>query len=128
MNDCLVIYIKRDIACSIDNETIIHWKKIKTHKKTIVNFMYLRIFFIDVVINILISLFIRLHNLYFLRNTLRKILETANKDNNNNNNNKQCEPMFFWTLMWANVAKVVMKNMHVSPIASGIDQWLVGWV
>ena len=60
--------------------------------------MYLRIFFIDVVINILISLFIRLHNLYFLRNTLRKILETANKDNNNNNNNnnnKQCEPMFF---------------------------------
>ena len=22
MNDCLVIYIKRDVACSIDNETI----------------------------------------------------------------------------------------------------------
>ena len=56
--------------------------------------MYLRIFFIDIVINILISLFIRLHNLYFLRNTLRKILETDN-NNNNNNNNKQYEPMFF---------------------------------
>ena len=29
--------------------------------------------------------------------------------------------------MWANVAKVVMKIMHVSPIASGIDPW-IGWL
>ena len=24
MNDCLVVYIKRDVTCNIDNETIIH--------------------------------------------------------------------------------------------------------
>ena len=35
--------------------------------------MYLRVFFIVVVVNIWIYLFIRLYNLYFLKNILRKI-------------------------------------------------------
>ena len=65
--------------------------KNKNSQKDNYKFYVFAYFFIDVVVNILISLFIRLHNLYFLKNTLRKILET----DNNNNNNKQYEPMFF---------------------------------
>ena len=34
MNDCLVVYIERDVTCSIDNETIMHqFQNIKTHKR-----------------------------------------------------------------------------------------------
>ena len=33
MNDYLVVYIERNVACSIDNETIIHrFQNIKTRK------------------------------------------------------------------------------------------------
>ena len=33
MNDCLVVYIERDVTCSIDNETIMQWfQNIKTHR------------------------------------------------------------------------------------------------
>ena len=53
MNDCLIVYIERDITCSIDNKTIIQrFQNIKTHKKVIVNFIYLHIFFISVIVNI----------------------------------------------------------------------------
>ena len=53
MNDCLIVYIERDITCSIDNKTIIQrFQNIKTHKKVIVNFIYLHVFFISVVVNI----------------------------------------------------------------------------
>ena len=76
MNDCLIVYIERDVAYNIDNETIIQrFQNIKTYKKVIVNFIYLHVFFISVVVNIWISLFIKLYNLCFLRNTLRKFLE-----------------------------------------------------
>ena len=45
MNDCLVVYIKRDVTCNINNETIMQqFQNMKTRKKTIVNFMYLRVF------------------------------------------------------------------------------------
>ena len=43
----------------------------------IVNFLYFCVFFIVIVVNIWISLFIRLNNVCFLRNTLRKILRVA---------------------------------------------------
>ena len=34
MNDCLVVYIKEDVVCSIDNETIMQrFQNMKTHKK-----------------------------------------------------------------------------------------------
>ena len=34
MNDCLVMYIEKDIACSIDNEPIIQrFQKMKTRRK-----------------------------------------------------------------------------------------------
>ena len=34
MNDCLVVYIERDIACSIDNETIMQrFQNMKTHRR-----------------------------------------------------------------------------------------------
>ena len=34
MNDCLVMYIEKDVACNIDNETIIQrLQKMKTRKK-----------------------------------------------------------------------------------------------
>ena len=34
MNDCLVVYIEKDVACSIDNETIMQrFQNMKTHKK-----------------------------------------------------------------------------------------------
>ena len=34
MNDYLVVYIKRDVDCSIDNETIMHrFQNIKTRRK-----------------------------------------------------------------------------------------------
>ena len=34
MNDCLVVYIERDINCSIDNEIIMQqFQNMKTHKK-----------------------------------------------------------------------------------------------
>ena len=33
MNDCLVVYIERDVACSIDNEIIMHWfQNMKTRR------------------------------------------------------------------------------------------------
>ena len=53
MNDCLVVYIERDVTCRIDNETIMQrFQNMKTCKRQIVNFMYLRVFFIIVVVNI----------------------------------------------------------------------------
>ena len=34
MNDCLVVYIERDVACNIDNETIIQQlQNIKTPRR-----------------------------------------------------------------------------------------------
>ena len=34
MNDCLIVYIEKDIACSIDNETIMQrFQNMKTHRK-----------------------------------------------------------------------------------------------
>ena len=34
MNDCLVVYIEKDIVCSIDNETIMQeFQNMKTHKR-----------------------------------------------------------------------------------------------
>ena len=34
MNDCLIVYIERDVACSIDNETIIQrFQNIKTRRR-----------------------------------------------------------------------------------------------
>ena len=34
MNDCLVIYIKRNLVCNIDNETIMQrFQNMRTHKK-----------------------------------------------------------------------------------------------
>ena len=34
MNDCLAVYIERDVAYSIDNETIMHrFQNMKTHRK-----------------------------------------------------------------------------------------------
>ena len=39
------MYIKRDVTCNINNETIMQqFQNMKTRKKTIVNFMYLRVF------------------------------------------------------------------------------------
>ena len=42
MNDCLVVYIERDVACSINNDTIMH--RFQNMKTAIVNFIYLRVF------------------------------------------------------------------------------------
>ena len=34
MNDCLVVYIERDVACSIDNITIMQrFQNMKTHRR-----------------------------------------------------------------------------------------------
>ena len=34
MNDCLVVYIERDVTCSIDNKTIMQrFQNMKTHRK-----------------------------------------------------------------------------------------------
>ena len=34
MNDCLIVYIERDVACSIDNETIMQqFKNMKTRRR-----------------------------------------------------------------------------------------------
>ena len=34
MNDFLIVYIERDVTCSIDNETIMHrFQNMKTRKK-----------------------------------------------------------------------------------------------
>ena len=34
MNDCLIVYIEREVACSTDNETIIQqFQNMKTHKR-----------------------------------------------------------------------------------------------
>ena len=34
MNDCLVVYIERDVACSIDNETIMQrFQNMKTRRR-----------------------------------------------------------------------------------------------
>ena len=34
MNDCLFVYIKRDVTCSIDNETIMQqFQNMKTHRR-----------------------------------------------------------------------------------------------
>ena len=34
INDCLIVYIERDVACSIDNETIIQrFQNIKTRRR-----------------------------------------------------------------------------------------------
>ena len=45
MNDCLVVYIERDVICNIDNEIIMQqFQNMKTRKKKIVNFMYLHVF------------------------------------------------------------------------------------
>ena len=34
MNDCLIVYIEKDVACSIDNETIIQrFQNMKTRKR-----------------------------------------------------------------------------------------------
>ena len=34
MNDCLVVYIEKDVACSIDNETIMQrFQNMKTRRK-----------------------------------------------------------------------------------------------
>ena len=34
MNDCLMVYIEKDVACSIDNETIMQrFQNIKTRKR-----------------------------------------------------------------------------------------------
>ena len=34
MNDCLIVYIERDVTCSIDNETIIQrFQNIKTRRR-----------------------------------------------------------------------------------------------
>ena len=46
----------------------------KTKWKAIVNFMYLRVFFIVIVVNLQNFLFIRLYTLCLLRNTQKKIL------------------------------------------------------
>ena len=79
MNDCLVVYIKRYVTCSINNETIMHqfqnMKLVEGNCKFYV-FVYFIFIFIVVVVNIWISPFIKLYNLYFLRNILRKISET----------------------------------------------------
>ena len=45
MNDCLVVYIERDVTCNIDNEIIMQqFQNMKTRKKIIVNFIYLYVF------------------------------------------------------------------------------------
>ena len=45
MNDCLVVYIEKDVTCNIDNEIIMQqFQNIKTCKKKFVNFMYLHVF------------------------------------------------------------------------------------
>ena len=46
------------------------WKLVKGNRKL---YVFACFFIVVVVVNIWISLFIRLYNLYFLRNTLRKI-------------------------------------------------------
>ena len=34
MNDCLIVYIKKDVACSIDNETIVQrFQNMKTRRR-----------------------------------------------------------------------------------------------
>ena len=34
MNDCLIVYIEKDVACSIDNETIMQrFRNMKTHRR-----------------------------------------------------------------------------------------------
>ena len=34
MNDCLIVYIEKDIACNIDNETIVQqFQNMKTHRR-----------------------------------------------------------------------------------------------
>ena len=34
MNDCLIVYIERDVACSIDNETMMQrFQNMKTHRR-----------------------------------------------------------------------------------------------
>ena len=73
MNDCLVVYIERDVAWALIMKLLCNdfkiWKLVEGNCK----FYVFTCFFIVVVVNIWISLFIRLCNLYFLRNTLKKI-------------------------------------------------------
>ena len=34
MNDCLIVYIERDVTCNIDNETIVQqFQNMKTHRR-----------------------------------------------------------------------------------------------
>ena len=64
MNDCLVVYIKRDVTCIIDNDIIMHWFQIiwKFVKDNCKLYVFTFFFFIIiVVVNIWISLFIKLY-------------------------------------------------------------------
>ena len=34
MNDCLIVYIEKDVACNIDNETMMQrFQNMKTHRR-----------------------------------------------------------------------------------------------
>ena len=47
MNDCMIVYIKRDITCSIDNETIMHWfQNMKTLVDNCKLYVFARFFFL----------------------------------------------------------------------------------
>ena len=46
MNDCLVVYIKKNVAHRIDNkEIILQFQYMKHHRKQLQNFMYFGFFF-----------------------------------------------------------------------------------
>ena len=53
MNDCLVMYIKRDIVYSIDNKTIMHrFQNMKTRRRQLQTLCICVFFFIVVFVNI----------------------------------------------------------------------------
>ena len=73
MNDCLDVYIKRDVTCKINNENIMQrFQNIKYHIKQLQNFMYFSFF---------IFIFFILYNLCLLLTFLKNSPTTATVKN-----------------------------------------------
>ena len=57
-NDCLDVYIKRDVTCKINNEDIMQrFQNIKYHIKQLQNFMYFSFYFFMLIYSSFIFLF-----------------------------------------------------------------------
>ena len=73
MNDCLIVYIEKDVPCSIDNEIIMQrFQNMKTRRRQLYT-LCICVFFYCCCCQYMNFFFIRLCNLCFLSNTLRKI-------------------------------------------------------